>query len=177
MEYTACPRGIDHIGWTVPNIDVATQFLAQAFGAQVVYDSHPKTAAPQAGPEVEQMLGLPAGGQVIQIRMVRLGNGASLELFQLAHAPQHGPAQLADFGYTHFGLYVDDMAAAVQRFEAAGGQLLAPPHALVGVESGPGNEFVYGRTPWGALVELLTYPAGLHYPDPQITRWTPADNA
>jgi catechol 2,3-dioxygenase-like lactoylglutathione lyase family enzyme len=166
-------RGIDHVGWTVPDLEAATQFLEQAFGAEVIYDSHPKTSPPQAGACIEQQLGLPPGGQVVQIRLVRLANGASLELFEVARAPQQSPATIVDLSFTHIGLYVDDLAAAMQRFEAAGGRLLSEPHALKGVEAGSGNEFVYGHTPWGALVELLTYPAGVQLPTPSVPRWTP----
>ena len=171
------PRGIDHIGWTVPDIEAATQFLTAAFGAQVIYDSHPRTEPPQAGPAAERMLGLPPYGEVTQIRLLRLANGPSIELFAVARAPQQPPPALPDFGYTHFGLYVDDIAAAVQRFEAAGGQLLAPPHDLKGVEGGPGNQFAYGHTPWGTLIELLTYPAGVQNADPNVPRWTPKPTA
>ncbi|TVT37328.1 VOC family protein [Hymenobacter setariae] len=167
-------QGIDHVGWTVPDLEAATQFLERAFGAQVIYDSHLKSSPPQAGAGVEQQLGLPPGGQVIQIRLLRLANGASLELFEVARAQQQSPATIVDLSFTHIGLYVEDMAAATQRFEAAGGRLLSAPHPLKGVEAGPGNEFVYGHTPWGALIELLTYPAGVHLPNPQVPRWTPA---
>lgn len=167
-------RGIDHIGWTVPDMEAATQFLDQAFGAQVLHNTPPKTAGPLGGPDIERLLGLPAGGQVMQIRLLRLLNGPSLELFEVANAPQQRPAGLADFGYTHLGLYVDDVAAASQRFEAAGGQLLSAPFGLPGVESGPGNDFVYGRPPWGPMVELLKYQTNVQYPDSHLTRWTPA---
>jgi catechol 2,3-dioxygenase-like lactoylglutathione lyase family enzyme len=166
-------RGIDHVGWTVPDLEAATQFLEQAFGAQVIYDSHPKTSPPLAGACMEQQLGLPPGGQVIQIRLLRLANGASIELFEVARAQQQSPATIVDLSFTHIGLYVDDMAAAIERFEAAGGRLLSELHDLKGVEAGPGNEFVYGHTPWGALVELLTYPSGVQHPDLEVPRWTP----
>jgi catechol 2,3-dioxygenase-like lactoylglutathione lyase family enzyme len=166
-------RGIDHVGWTVPDLEAATQFLEQAFGAQVIYDSHPKTSPPLAGACMEQQLGLPPGGQVIQIRLLRLANGASIELFEVARAQQQSPATIVDLSFTHIGLYVDDMAAAIERFEAAGGRLLSELHDLKGIEAGPGNEFVYGHTPWGALVELLTYPSGVQYLDPEVPRWTP----
>lgn len=32
-------RGIDHIGITVPDMEEATEFLHNAFGAKVAYDS------------------------------------------------------------------------------------------------------------------------------------------
>jgi hypothetical protein len=65
------------------------------------------------------------------------------------------------------------MAAAAERFERAGGTLLSPPHGLAGVEDGPGNAGVYGRAPWGALIELITYPAGVDLPAGSPMRWTP----
>ena len=32
-------RGIDHIGVAVPDIEAATTFLVEAFGAEVIYQS------------------------------------------------------------------------------------------------------------------------------------------
>jgi catechol 2,3-dioxygenase-like lactoylglutathione lyase family enzyme len=31
-------RGINHVGVTVPDIETATTFLIEGFGAQVIYD-------------------------------------------------------------------------------------------------------------------------------------------
>jgi hypothetical protein len=52
--------------------------------------------------------------------------------------------------------------------------LLSPPHGLAGVEAGSGNIGFYGRPPWGGLIELISYPDGIDYPDDALTtRWTP----
>jgi len=32
-------RGMDHVGITVSDIDEATRFFSEAFGAEVIYDS------------------------------------------------------------------------------------------------------------------------------------------
>ncbi|WP_260987720.1 VOC family protein [Roseomonas gilardii] len=108
------------------------------------------------------------------MRLMRIGQGPTLELFQVEGAEPAPPAGLADRGLTHLGLYVDDIGAAAARLEASGGELLSAPHPLSGVEDGEGNAGAYGRTPWGMLVELITYPARISYPPGSaVTRWTP----
>ena len=57
-------KGINHVGLTVPNIDEATKFLKNAFGAKV-----------------ERMLGLSEGAEIIKQRMIVIGNGANIEMF------------------------------------------------------------------------------------------------
>lgn len=172
----ALPRGIDHVGLTVPDVAAASDFLAQALGAVVVYDVVTAATGPMQGPETEQQLGIAPGSQVARVRLLRIGNGPSIELFEMRHAPQRPPLALDDFGWNHVCFYVDDLDQAAQRFVAAGGTLLTPPHGIGGIEGGSGrprNRGVYGRPPWGGLIELLTYPDGIGYPNPNLTRWTP----
>lgn len=132
-------RGLDHIGITVPDMEQATLFLQQAFGAQLAYDHITPDDPPQEGPEAELKLGLRSGAKVIHIRMLSLGESASIELFQYANTAQ------------------------------------SEPGALTGhIEGGEGNQFVYGRAPWGMLIELISYPAGIQYPNHSETkRWKP----
>jgi catechol 2,3-dioxygenase-like lactoylglutathione lyase family enzyme len=166
-------RGIDHIGVTVPDIEAAARFLEAALGATTVYDVQRPSDPPIAGEDVERQLGMPHGAEIVHMRLMRLGAGPSLELFQFARTEQRPSALLNDFGLQHVAVYVDDMAASAERFERAGGTLLSRPHGLAGVEGGPGNAGVYGRAPWGALIELITYPAGVDLPKGSPTRWTP----
>lgn len=49
-------RGIEHVGLTVPDMEAATNFIAEAFGAEALYDMLDE---PLAGPEVEVGLGIP----------------------------------------------------------------------------------------------------------------------
>jgi catechol 2,3-dioxygenase-like lactoylglutathione lyase family enzyme len=129
------------------------------------------------GAGVEVQLGLPTGAKVIQMRLLRLGEGPSLELFQVADATQRGPAGLHDIGLQHFAVYVDDIEGAAARFEAAGGELLSAPNALAGREAGPHNRWLYARAPWGSLIELITYPDGVTVPNSTPGRWTPSEQA
>lgn len=167
-------RGIDHIGLTVPDIEEATQFFKQAFGARICYDTLTPQQPAQEGAESEQKLGLREGAKVRHIRLIQIGQGASIEMFQFENTQQRSPALAVDYGIQHMALYVEDMSEAIRHFESAGGILLSSPNPLPNVEKGEEHLFVYGRAPWGTLIELLSYPHGIDYPQTSEShRWTP----
>lgn len=165
-------RGIDHIGITVPDLDAATRFLSKAFDATVIYDTHLRTDPPQTGPKAEEMLALTRGSSVVAIRLLRLANGASIELFEANKPDPTTPIGVADIGIHHFAVYCDDLQAALQRVISAGATPLAGPNALNGPEEGSGNRMNYVRAPWGTLIELISYPSGVSHPN-GTHRWTP----
>jgi len=157
-------HGLDHIGITVPDIDAATAFFESAFDAEFIYDSLPGSSPPQEGDETETTLNLPKGAKVNKVRMIRLRNGPGIELFEMSGAEQREAVRPSDYGLQHFAVYVDDMAAATAQFEKAGGMLCSPPQKLIfDAEAGEGNLFCYGKTPWGAMIELVTYPSPMPY--------------
>lgn len=49
-------KRIDHIALTVPNVEEATCFFKQAFGAEVLYDGHRPSDPAVEGPIVEAVL-------------------------------------------------------------------------------------------------------------------------
>ena len=146
-------RAIEHIGITVPDLEQATTFFAEAFGAEKIYDM---LDAPLQGPAVEAGLGIPAGATIEAIRMLRLGEGPNLELFTYSGTPQREPVVPSDFGIQHFCVYVDDIDEAAERLQRAGAQLLSAPNELPGGDAGSGNRYLYARTPWGSTVELVS---------------------
>lgn len=167
-------RGIEHVAMTVPDMEAGIRFCTEAFGATVLYrhltrDQPPMTAE-QAGP----LNGLPAGATMRAMCLLRLGNGANIELFEIEGRRREEAANINDVGLVHFCIAVDDVAAAAARFERAGGQMIAGPHDLGSNEEGPGNRFHFGRMPWGTWIEFATLPAPLSF-DPGATqaRWTP----
>ena len=50
-EYGPLPRGVNHIGLTVDDLDQASAFLAKGLGAQWCYDGLTTEDAPRQGPE------------------------------------------------------------------------------------------------------------------------------
>ena len=141
----------------------------------MIYDSKPLSDPPEGGSDLEETLGVDKGTQLLAVRMLAFRYGPGVELFQMSAPTQREPTNPADFGLHHFGIYVDDMDAAVTQFEAAGGVMLTKPQPLMfELERGDGNDFCYGKTPWGLIVELLTYPSPQPYEaTTPLRRWRP----
>lgn len=158
------PRGIQHIGITVPDLDAATRFLVEGLGAQVSYDGLTSEDEPRQGREVEAQLGLPTGAAIHRQRMFVVGEGPGLEVFEIS-GHQRPSAGLADFGLNHMALYCDDIDGSLARLVDAGGEALSEVHGNSRYEDSPGNGSVYVKAPWGMLIELQTIPAGHYYPD------------
>ncbi|MED4268447.1 VOC family protein [Priestia megaterium] len=172
---TNITRGIDHIGVTVPEIEEATVFFKKAFDAKIAYDNKKLEDESLAGPDVEKTLGVKKGTKVVHMRILSFENSASIELFKFANTDQRPPSIASDYGVQHFAFYMDDIKEAANRFVEAGGELLNDPGELLGdVEEGTGH-FVYGRAPWGMLIELISYtPNELDYPEEsEAKRFTP----
>ncbi len=173
-------RGVDHIGLTVPDIDAAEKFLIDGLGAERLYQLLGADDPPLAGAAVEAVVALPPGATIDVVRMYRVGQGPGVELFQYTSPEQRPAARGCDFGWQHLAFYVDDLDRAVERCIAAGAQALAEPWSLMGPESGPGNRFCFIRAPFGALIELVSYPSPQVYEQQTpLRRWTPqlADRA
>lgn len=167
------PRGIDHIGITVPDMDKAVKFLQDAFGAQIVYEMVPKGGKPRTGKKIVDHLAVPAGSKIIRQTLMRLGTGPSLELFQFSDVDQKPANMLQDMGLQHFTVFVDNMDKSVKAVKAAGGKLYYPPHRPDGPEGAPTSRGVYIQPPWGGIVELFHYDT-IRYPDNStVERWTP----
>jgi catechol 2,3-dioxygenase-like lactoylglutathione lyase family enzyme len=169
-------KGIEHVGITVPSIEDAERFFHEAFGAKTLYALIEKGGKPQLGEEMRPKNGLEPGTRIVAMRMLRIADGANVELFEVdgAHGSvADGPSR---YGLHHLALYVDDLDAAAARFGAAGGTMLEGPIELGGKEKGPGNRCWFGETPWGMPVEFIHLPSPLALDDEAASgpRWLPA---
>lgn len=164
-QFGPLPRGINHIGLTVPDLEEATTFLTLGLGAEWCYDGLTLEDTPRSGPEVEHQLGLPRDAKITRQRLFRIGNGPNIEVFEIKSSMRKDPLGLADFGWNHISFYCDDIEACLQRLVAAGGTALSAVHGNSRHEDTPGNGSVYVRPPWGGLIELQTIPGGNYYPE------------
>lgn len=172
------PRGINHLGLTVPDLDIATDFLRSAFDARFAYDGLTLSDEPREGDVTERQLGLPRGARILRQRMMQIGYGPSIEMFEIDSPAQREPAGLADYGWNHACVYVDDIEGSLDRAVAAGGTALSGTHPNSAHEDTEGNASVYVRAPWGTLFELQTIPGGHWYgPEAETTVWTPPARA
>jgi catechol 2,3-dioxygenase-like lactoylglutathione lyase family enzyme len=153
--------GVDHIGMTVPKLQEGIDFFTKVLGCQYVY-----TAGPFADPNgkwMETNLAVDAGASTT-LAMVRCGPTQNIELFEYDAKDQvRTPMKNSDVGGFHLAFYVTDLKQAVDYLKTVPGvQVLGEPTPVGGQPNG-GETFVYFKTPWGANMELLTYPNGLDY--------------
>jgi catechol 2,3-dioxygenase-like lactoylglutathione lyase family enzyme len=172
-DQEATISGIDHIGINVPDIDSATTFLQQAFGAKVIYESYSKQQPPLKLAGVEETLNVAKGTEIHACRMIKIGNGPTIELFEVHVDGQRQAIKSSDLGLQHFCVYADNIADSIERFAAAGGKMLSAPSAILfPLEKGDRNFFCYGVMPWGTSVEFITYPNGMPYEaNTKLRRW------
>lgn len=173
QDHAKAISGIDHIGINVPDIDAATTFLQKAFDTEVIYESYSKKQAPLNLEGVEHTMNIAAHTKLYACRMIRIGNGPNIELFEVHVDGQRSAIQSSDLGLQHFAVYTDQMQLALSKFASAGGTVLSEPARLLfQSETGDKNYFCYGRTPWGTSVEFITYPEGMPYEkDTTLRRW------
>ncbi|MDY1035747.1 VOC family protein [Enterobacteriaceae bacterium RIT714] len=168
-------RGIDHIGITVPDIEQATLFFETVFSAQIIYRSVEPDSENIDDEAQQNTLRLFPGTKIRAIRMLAMPHGPGIELFEMHGPEQHSPARPSDFGLQHFAVYVDDFKEVIDRFTAAGGEMFTEPKPLTfPAERGEGNAFCYGKTPWGSVVELISWPTPMPYEKyTSRRRWKP----
>lgn len=79
-------RGIDHIGITVPDMEAATRFLREAFDAAIVYDTVSGGQPHRSPQELLATVALEEHRRIVATHIVRLGNSANIELFEIEGA-------------------------------------------------------------------------------------------
>jgi catechol 2,3-dioxygenase-like lactoylglutathione lyase family enzyme len=162
--------GIEHVGLVVPDLEIASRFLADVLGAEPLYD-----IGPFARPEewMAAHLVRPLGGHIHRLRVMRIAHGPVLELFELQSEPGK-PARLdAMAGGFHVAFYVEDMERALAALKAHEVTIESGP---VEMTEGPsaGLTWLYFRSPWGAMLELVSYPDGIAaYRERRLEVWRP----
>ncbi|MCX4911537.1 VOC family protein [Streptomyces sp. NBC_00878] len=164
---------MDHVAYTVPDLDQAVAFFTEVVGAELIYREGP--VQDPHGDMMRRQLGVHPTA-VARIAMLRLGPVTNLELFAY-DAPDQSrvlPAN-SDWGGHHLAIHVTDIDAAVHYLrEQPGVELLGTAQTI---PSGPiaGNRWIYFRTPWGMQMELVQASPGRPYESTtQARRYGPA---
>jgi catechol 2,3-dioxygenase-like lactoylglutathione lyase family enzyme len=162
--------GIEHVGLTVPDLEEATEFFVQVMGCEVVYTMGPfhyKENWFDLNPEF-----LPQTRRTIRTLSCR--NGAHIELFEFSAPDQRKqmPRNI-DYGGHHVAFYVDDMDAAIAYLKDKGVRLYGEKKYASGPEAGKDSTFIHFCTPWGLMLELVSYPNGRAYEQERPPMWRP----
>ena len=154
-------RGPDHIGFTVPDLGEAVTFFRDVMGCGEFYPLGPFSGGDSTW--MTDHLNVDAKATIPEMRLMRCGNGANLEIFQYT-APDQNTVQPrnSDIGGHHLAFYVDDMNAAVTYLRENGLTVLGNPTTMTDGPSA-GEVWVYFLAPWGMQPELVSYPEGKAY--------------
>ena len=150
--------GVDHIGFTVPDLDQAHHFLTEVLGCEYMY-----TLGPYRHDDTDWMrehLNVDPRAVMQQLHFYRCGGRAIFEVFQYAAPDQRReqPRQTVRLRRPcHVAFYVDDLDAAVKYLRDQGVELLGS-HGQQRPQPRPAvGDFL---APWGMQFELVSYPDG-----------------
>jgi catechol 2,3-dioxygenase-like lactoylglutathione lyase family enzyme len=139
-----------HPGLVVPDLDKAITFYRAMFGFEPI-----TREGWSDNPEMDRAVGL--HGSATKGCMMR-GHNCFLELWEYSAPAQTAPApaQLLahENGLRHLAFYVDDCRMEYRRLLSLGGQPLGEPVGAPGQGSA-----VYGRDPFGNIIELAEIPS------------------
>lgn len=153
--------GVDHVGFTVPDLDQAHTFLVDVLGCEYMYELGPYASTPGTTRHswMSTHLGVDDAAVMRRLRFYRCGGQAVFEVFEY-----EAPGQLtriplnSDVGGHHVALYVEDLDAAVAHLLRHGIRVMGEPTASSGPSAG--QRWVYFLAPWGMQMELVSYPEG-----------------
>ncbi|QEM11735.1 VOC family protein [Mucilaginibacter rubeus] len=175
MSTKANILGIDHVGINVPDLQQAMEFFSDIFGFSEVTRLGPFPLDESWKKNNNMHLNTGA----VTIKMVHAGTGASIEVFsyQDNHGNKVHPGS-DDIGASHIGFYTADMNGAVAFLKSKGIQFLGEPFTMPSGDTA-GETWVYFLAPWGAKMELVSYPDGKGYEknDPEKVLWSPKNGA
>lgn len=140
--------GLDHTGIVVPDLEAAIDFYVHAFRCQVV--------GREADTDVDSVaIGLP--GERVRLRGAFLRTGGNvLEFHEYLNPGGSGARRPCDTGIGHIAFAVSNIDAAYDALRTVVRFNSAPCTIDYGTLAG--RRWVYGRDPWGVVIELCQHP-------------------
>jgi catechol 2,3-dioxygenase-like lactoylglutathione lyase family enzyme len=150
--------GVDHVSWTVPDLESALRFYVDVIGAKELFRLGPIDAADlprdaNGRDWMETHVGV--SGAVLTLVMLKLSDNLNFQLVQYdqpANRRQDLPRN-CDRGGHHLALTVDDVDQAIAYLTAHGCRALE----IIHIDSGPmaGKKNVYVIDPFGHQLEIV----------------------
>ena len=138
--------GVNHVALSVPDMDTALEFYCDLLGFEKLSDA----GWPAGTESADRILAV----EGTSARVCHIGTeNLLMELFQFGDCDpvaQDPRRPVIDHGITHICLAVTDLDDEYARLSAAGMEFNSPP-TEVGI---PGVRTVYGRDPFGNVLEL-----------------------
>src|SRR5262245_44055432 len=126
--------GVDHIGFTVPDLEQAARFLVDVLGCEYMYTLGPYR---DDGDWMTRHLGVHPRAVMQRLHFFRCGDRAIFEVFQYSAPDQRGvQPRNSDIGGHHVAFYVEDLDVAVAHLHRHGVTVLGEPTASKGPSEG-----------------------------------------
>ncbi len=151
--------GVEHVGFTVPDLEEAAAFFTEVIGCELVY-----TLGPFRSDDgwMAEHLNVHPRAVMDRLAFFRCANGPNFEVFQYEVPDQHPvPPRNSDVGGHHLAFYVQDLDAAVAHLRSHQVTVLGEPTDSAGPSKG--QRWVYFLAPWGMQLELVSFPDGKAY--------------
>ena len=149
---------VDHISWTVPDLEAAIAFYRDVIGAEELFRMGPLDAADipvddQGRDWMETHVGVK--GARLTLAMLKLTDNLNFQLVQYDKPDDRGRTlpRNCDRGGHHLGLKVDDVDRAIAYLAAHGCTPLETIHIDAGALAGKKN--VYVLDPFGHQLEIV----------------------
>ncbi|MFR9805206.1 VOC family protein [Pseudonocardia sp. RS010] len=151
-------RRVDHIGFTVPDLDEAHRFLVDVLGCEYLYSLGP--FGPFENDDwMTRFLNVHPAAVMVENRWFRCGDQVIFEVFHYTSPDQRcAMPRNTDIGGHHVAFYTDHLEEAIAHLRAHGVEVLDGPTASRGPAEG--NRWIYFLSPWGMQFELVSYPGG-----------------
>lgn len=164
-------QGTDHFGFTVPDLDEASDFLINVIGCDPIYSLGPFASVDDTW--MQDHLNTHPRAEMQELRFFRCRNGCNYEVFKYTSPDQRTTQPCnSDIGGHHIAFYVDDLDEAIAYLRAKSIRVLGETTASGGPSAG--QRWVYFLAPWGMQFELVSYPAGKQYEaGAPILLWSP----
>jgi catechol 2,3-dioxygenase-like lactoylglutathione lyase family enzyme len=143
---------VDHVGFSVPDLDAAVEFFTAVFGAREPYRSSRRGE----GRFMTETFEAPPDSS-FTLAMLRLEPSLNLELFQWEAPDRRAEMPKAsDVGGHHLCVYVDDVEGAYEGLRRFPGVRVLGNLKTVGPGSPvSGTRWTYFVTPWGLQIEIV----------------------
>ena len=154
-------RNVDHVGYSVPNLEEAIDFFVNVIGCQLLYRGGPFEYLNSDWMKTHLNADTNAS---LNLAMLRCGPVTNLELleFKTSNQKQVLPKS-SDLGGHHLAFYVTDIDRAIDYLRKHSGvKILCGPTTITD-QPNEGYTFVYFFTPWGLQMELVSYPTDMPY--------------
>ncbi|MEW5809128.1 MAG: VOC family protein [Actinomycetota bacterium] len=147
---------VDHIGWSVHDLDAAVSFCVEVLGGQEILRAGP--FSDPSGDWMSTHFDVAARASA-SLALVRLGATQVVELIQWDTANREMAWPLnSDVGASHLAIHVHDIDQAMRYLREHGCSPCGDPILLEEVPHA-GLTILYVRTPIGLMLELVSRPA------------------